>query len=243
MEEEGETNQKFLSQLKLSKADNRQLKIEKSKNVHLHSIDLPELDGDGIVLDCRRMLQNPNPYMRIIAVACLTGRRMAEIVHSVDFTKEPVEQHYTSSAYWANITGICKQRKGDPGAIKTIEVPFLDTRCNIAACVASIRRDLPSPSVKYVNRKYGKPVQRAMQKYCPNVKKIHQFRKMYVLLCHHYFNERKCSLPRLAADYLGHKTMSESVITYLNFRLAPLGKLDFGSVAVRTQQAQEKGLV
>jgi len=216
----------FLKNLRLEPEDMRKLQIAKRQNVHAKSIDLPEISGDAIVKDCRLLLTKESPYLRLIGVACLTGRRMAEIIFSMTFSP-PTKSHYTNRTYWTRISGICKQRANDPDPIRQREIPLLARRSEIVRCVKSIREDLPAKSVREVNKKYGKAVQRAMQKFCPEIGNLHQFRKFYVLVCFHYFNERNCSLPRLAADYLGHKTLSDTVITYLNFRVKPLGALDF----------------
>lgn len=216
----------FLKGLRLTLEENRTLKEAKLQVVHQKAIDLAELDGDAIIQDCREMLKKKNPYLKVIALACLTGRRMAEIIFTMTFSA-PKEKHHTDSKYWVLVQGVCKQRKGDPNAVKEREIPLLERRDYIVDSIAKVRRDLRVTSVAEVNRKFGKPVQRHMQKYCPHIGKLHDFRKFYVLACFHYFNERNCSLPRLASDYLGHKTMSQTVLTYLNFRLKPLGKLNF----------------
>ncbi len=216
----------FLKGLRLTSEENRTLKADKLKIVHQKAIDLPELDGDAIIQDCREMLKKKNPYLKVIALACLTGRRMSEIILTMTFSP-PKEEHQTDHKYWASVQGVCKQRKGDPDAVKEREIPLLERRDYIVDSIAKVRRDLVATSIAQVNKKFGKPVQRHMQKFCPHIGKLHDFRKFYVLACFHYFNERNCSLPRLAADYLGHKTMSQTVITYLNFRLKPLGELTF----------------
>jgi hypothetical protein len=216
----------FLKNLRLSKEDMRTLQTAKRQNVHAKSIDLPEISGDAIIKDCRLLLKKENPYLRLIGVACLTGRRMAEIMHSMTF-EQPTEPHFTNQKYWTRISGICKQRVNDPDPIRYREVPLLGKRQDILRCIQSIRAELPASSVRDVNKRYGKSIQRAMRKYCPEIGNLHQFRKFYVLACFHYFNERNCSLPRLAADYLGHKTLSDTVITYLNFRMKPMGALNF----------------
>ena len=70
-------------------------------------------------------------------------------------------------------------------------------------------------------------IQTAQDKFVPMIKNIHQFRKFYVFSCFEYFNENHCSIARLAADYLAHKTMSETVLTYLNFRVVVDKSLSF----------------
>uniref|UniRef100_A0A6C0BPS5 Telomere resolvase ResT/TelK catalytic domain-containing protein n=1 Tax=viral metagenome TaxID=1070528 RepID=A0A6C0BPS5_9ZZZZ len=217
--------EEFLQHLGLNREQVNQLIRAKAKTVHEGAIDLHEIPGDAVITDCRAFLDHENPHLVMIGLACLTGRRMAEILYSIRFTL-PEEVHATNEKYWASTTGILKRRKGDTTDTRR-EVPLLQTRDKINAAIAYVRQKMPAQSVQEVNRKYAKPLSRAVKKYCPVIGKLHQFRKFYVLACFHYFNDRHCSLPRIAADYLGHKTMTQTVITYLNFRVIDLGGLNF----------------
>jgi hypothetical protein len=215
----------FLNQLCLSRKQTAELIREKKQNVKQKAIDLPAINGDGIIQDCIQLLQHSNVYLQVVALACLTGRRMAELLYSIKFGS-PREKHFTNEKFWSCVTGILKQR-GENQVICR-EVPLFAPRVLICQTLRTVRKKLPAKSVREVNAKYGKPVARVMKKYCSEIGNLHQFRKFYVLACHSYFNERHCSLPRLAADYLGHKTMSDTVLTYLNFRLVNLNSLEFG---------------
>jgi hypothetical protein len=112
--------------------------------------------------------------------------------------------------------------------VKCREVPLLADRFVINKTISEIRKKLPVSSIEQVNRLYAKNISRAVHKSCPELGKLHEFRKFYAATCFHYFNERRCSLPRIAADYLGHKTMSETVLTYLSARIEGVGTLNFG---------------
>jgi len=215
----------WLKKLHLPKKEANDLMLEKKTNVSKNSIDLPLLQADDIIHDCKQFLTHPNKYVKIIAVAALTGRREAEIIHSMRFGS-PKEHHYTSEKYWSCVTGILKQRS--TGGVVSREVPLLAERKDIVAAVTAIRESCPAKNVQEVNKKYAKNIARTMQKFCPELGKLHELRKFYVAVCFHYFNERNCSLPRIAADYLGHKTMSETVLTYLSARLTGLGSINFG---------------
>lgn len=213
----------FLKGLHLTQQESKALMVAKSRNVYTGAIDLPAVNGDGVITDCRKLLTSPNPYLKVIALACLTGRRTAEIVFTIRLGP-PTEKHKTSGAYWARASGFCKQRT-DP--IVSREVPLLENRDTINRAIAAVRRELKVRSVGEVNKRFSKPIQRAIKKFCPAIGKVHQFRKFYALCCFKYFNDRHCSLPRIAADYLGHKTVSATVLTYLNFRVNNLGELSF----------------
>lgn len=223
----GVQDEKWLRDLKLSKEEGLLLAKEKKTSVHDHAIDLPVLQADHIIEDCRKLLNESNPMAQIIAVAALTGRRESEILYSIEFNK-PKEDHYTLSKYWACASGFLKQRENDPLAVTCREVPLLADRDSLNRAIGEIRQKCPVSSVAEVNRRYGKKISRALQQFCPELKKLHEFRKFYAAVCFHYFNERQCSLPRIAADYLGHKTMSETVLTYLSARVEGVGTLSFG---------------
>lgn len=231
----------FLSELKLSGPQLHEIRVRKSQQVHNKGIHLQEIDVDAVIEDCRELLDNENPFIRVIAIACLTGRRMSEIILTMTF--EPPQQHHaTSNVYWVKVVGFGKQvdtkedrkrRLEHPDEEeleeRSREIPLFDTRARITAAVDQVRRELPCSTVEEVNRLYAKRIQRRMQKYCPQIGNLHNFRKMYAITCFHYFNENSCSLPRLAAEYLGHKTTSEVVITYLNFKVSnKIGRLNFG---------------
>lgn len=216
----------FLAGLRLSAEDMRILKKAKARNAHKGAIDLPSIDADQMVLDCRKLLTDPSPYLRLLALACLTGRRTAELLFCMSFNP-PLQKHHTHSKFWSNVTGICKQRRDDEDPLISREVPLLVERTAVNACLAGVRRDLPVGSIKEVNRRYGKRISRTMRKHAPVIGNIHSFRRFYALTAFEFFNERHCSLARLSADYLCHKTMSSTVLTYLSFRIKTGGRLDF----------------
>lgn len=222
----GEKNLKFIDGLHLTLDEMNQVIKARQETVKKKGIDLPTLKADAIIEDCRDFLSKDNPYLQVMALACLTGRRMAEIILTVQFNP-PKEKHYTDSIYWTSVTGLLKKRLNDGEVEKAIEIPLLAPRPQIIQALKQVRDKLPASSVEQVNAKYGKNVARTMKQYCKNVGNLHQFRKFYVMCCYKYFNERKCSLPRLASDYLGHKTLGNTVLTYLNFRVEDLGRLSF----------------
>lgn len=221
----------FLKKLALTRHETTALAEAKNARVHKKSINVTSVAGDPIIEDCRQMLDDgmmeEDASKLIVALACLTGRRTSELVYSAVFDPPRGADHATSTRFWSCASGFAKQRKGDREAVKCRDIPFLAPRSDINRAVRILRRLWPATSIREVNRKYGAHAGRALQRYCDVLGNIHQFRKFYVLCCYHYFNDNNCSLPRLAADYLGHKTMSSTVITYLNFRVTDLGGLDF----------------
>jgi hypothetical protein len=214
--------EEFKKQLHMTKDDMITLNKEKGESLRGRSIDIQAIDGDNTVLDCRQLLQSPDFCMKVIAVACLTGRRMAEIIVTVKFDP-PETQHFTDLKYWTCVSGLLKQR----GENRCIDIPLFAPREEINFALKALRAQCGVMTVEEVNTTVGKKIFRAMKKYCPQIGNIHAFRKFYVQMANIYFNERNCSLPRLGSDYLGHKSMDEAVLTYLNFRIQNAGSLNF----------------
>jgi integrase len=220
-------NDEFLQHLHLNKQDSTKLIAAKAQSVVVRSIDLPTVNCDHIVIDCRKLLSDKNAYLRLIALAALTGRRTAELLFCASF-EPPQDPHKTNDKYWASVRGFCKQRHDSPEPALVRDVPLLESRDRICAAIESVRRELVVDSVEEVNAKYAKPIQRHMIKYMPPaIKNIHNLRKFYALTCFEYFNDRSCSLPRFASEVLGHKTMGSTVITYLSFHVVCDHTLNF----------------
>jgi len=207
--------------LHISKAQALELSSQKVQNLRKHSIDMLSVDGVQTVLDCRALLQSPSIPVRIIALACLTGRRMTEIARTAQFA-DPKEQHGQPD-YWAHVSGLLKQRQN----IKTCEVPLFERRERVVACLRGIRAEIGDLAPQDINRIWGKKISRAMQRYCPHIGNIHAFRKFYVIMAHHYFNDRNCSISRLGADVLCHREMNTAVLPYLNMHVTNMEGLDF----------------
>ena len=220
-------NDEFLQHLRLSKEDSSRLIAAKAQSVVVRSIDLPTVEADAIVLDCRALLSHHDAYLRLIALAALTGRRTAELLFCASF-EPPLDKHKTAERYWTCVRGFCKQRHDSIEPPLVRDVPLLESRDRVCAAIESVRRALPADSVEEVNAKYAKPIQRRMIKYLPpSIKNIHNLRKFYALTCFQYFNDRSCSLPRFASEVLGHKTLGSTVITYLSFHVTCAQSLNF----------------
>jgi hypothetical protein len=222
----------YLRQIRLCPEDTKNLLNTKSRKVHEAGIHLPQAPADSIVMDCRDIItKSDSPkHLKVIALAALTGRRLVEILHTIR-VNPPRAKHNTHLKYWCCMQGMAKQRGQDV----CIEVPLLATRTAIQKCLREVRASFEPPPThlsdsekkSWVNERYGKPISRCMQKYCPVVAKLHNFRKFYALTSHHYHNGSGSSLSRFASDVLGHRQTSASVLTYMNFRITDIGKLDF----------------
>jgi hypothetical protein len=209
----------FLQHLHMSKQDSSQLIAAKAQSVVVRSIDLPTVDAEKVVIDCRKLLSDKDAYLRLIGLAALTGRRTAELLFCASF-EPPQDPHKTNEKYWTCVKGFCKQRHDSAEAPMVRDVPLLESRDRVCAAIESVRRQLHVETIEEVNAKHAKPIQRHMIKYMPSsIKTIHNLRKFYALTCFCYFNDRNCSLPRFASEVLGHRTLSSTVITYLSFHV------------------------
>jgi hypothetical protein len=214
----------FINALHLSKEEHEKLQKARESSMRAKSIDIEEVDGEAVVIDSIALLESPNstPVEKCIALACLSGRRTAEIIFSMTFN-EPEEKHHTNLCYWTRIKGVLKQR--DQKDMMEREIPLFISRPKFLKALAEVREAMPSDSVKDVNKKYAKQISRTMQRIAPNIGHIHTMRKLYGLLVYKYFNDRNCSQARVVSDVLGHRKMSESVLTYLSFKLKDQGKI------------------
>lgn len=214
----------FLKHLSLTNEENNKLKKERSKRVHTKSIHLHTFNGEQIVRDAIKLLQSGeelNNAERLIALAILSGRRTAELILTMEF-REPEEKHNTPLRYWTKVIGFAKEKKTEEKRVR--EIPLFIDRKLFLNHIMKLRSDWNVKSTNELNKKYGKQISRKMKKMLPEMNNIHNARKLYALMAFRYFNDNNCSLARIASDYLGHKQMSNSILTYLNFRLSPKNK-------------------
>lgn len=225
----------YLKDLKLSQEDMDKLNKSKAAKLHDEGVEICAVPADSMILDCRDILTNPRASrgLKTVAMACLTGRRMVEILLTASFGP-PTKKHNTHEQYWANVEGLVKQR----GKNIAVEIPLLEQRTEINKSLREIRNLYPCPpsdlspdkQKQWISRKYSKEIARVMHRFCPMVQKIHNFRKFYAASCNKYFAENDASEARLASDYLGHRQLSSTVLTYMNFRVEDIGSLDFVSI-------------
>jgi len=244
----------YLKQLRLQKSDMDALNASKSLKVHDAGTNIVAVPGDLLIRKSRDTLVNVDASRALLvaAVACLTGRRMVEIIHRIQFNP-PEEAHAEHEQYWCNISGLAKQR----GVLTRFEVPLLEKRDAINKAMTKIRTLFPSPPTnicraprvdlsvgqrlyferkrdvaenKWVSSKYGKEMSRMMKAFCPEIGSLHKFRRFYVGVCLHYFPQDGVAENRTASDYLGHRQMSGAVLTYKNYIVRDLGTLDYQSI-------------
>jgi hypothetical protein len=226
----GEYPTTFTDDIRLTKEQYKKCKFQDATRKRALGMRLTVFNGDDVVRDCRKWLVHPDSpiQLKVIALACLTGRRTAEIVCSKTLFGPPEEPdgHLTDLAYWASIRGFAKKK----GSEWSRDVPLLAPRTVVMNAIKEVRNawGLVCDSHSDVNKKYGKKISRAVQKYCPLIKNIHRFRHFYIAMCEHYFNQNSCAITIIAEDYLGHRGQ-KNVTAYLSMRISPqtLGGLDF----------------
>lgn len=226
LRDEGLAVDEVFKEMHLTREEQLQLKRAQSERLNINATNLPEVDAENFIIDCRNLMYDDNPYLSLIALACLTGRRTAELLYTAQFLP-PREKHQTHEDFWTEMTGICKQKCTDKNPLIVREIPLLERRYLINDCLHRIRQQLPCNSVAQVNRLYGKPIQRMMKKMAPKIGNIHKFRNMYGLTGYHYFNEENKSKIKFVSDVLAHKYLDSSVIPYMNFRVKIRGSLNF----------------
>ena len=222
----------FLQGLRLPKADMDKLNSQKAAKVHQGGKNLVKIPADSMILDCRDVFQHPESKraLRVIALACLTGRRMVELLLTLKLDR-PKFEHNTNEAYWAHASGLAKCR----GVKHSIDIPLFLKRGEVERHLREVRALFEPPPAgltlseqkTWINKKYSKEISRAMSRYCPSIKTIHNFRKFYAAVAVKYFMENDSSEVRLASDYLGHRQTSSTVLTYMNFKIFDVGSLEF----------------
>jgi hypothetical protein len=213
----------YLDQLRLNKVDMHKLNQRKAEKLHNEGVNFKVIRADSMILDCRNMLCDPDATrgMKTIALACLTGRRFVELILNATFDP-PKESHPTHEQYWSVVSNLAKQRS----QVIPVEVPLLEKRDEIVKCLKEIRTLYERPpshiknlseQKKWVSKMYSQEIARTMHKYCSIVGKISLFRRFYILVINHYFQDQSKSNARLASDSLGHRRISATLLNYMNF--------------------------
>ncbi len=205
----------WYNQLRLSDESRHALVKARNDRVEAISTDMPHVDAGIVIAKARvyltmRAVDRASAARCLIGIAAVTGRRWGELLISVVLIA-PTVTHTILPHYWANVSGISKQR----GTAATYEIPIFARLNVINYALLWCRLLLPAQSLADANRRYANLIKRVMATAFPGISKAHDLRKVYVLICFKYFNESKSSLPKLACDCLCHKSMSAAILTYL----------------------------
>lgn len=230
----------YLNKLCLSAEECRSVRTHRSARVEVAGESVVTIKGDQYVRKARALLDyvvktRSDPFEAVVALAILTGRRSSEILRSIS-VRSPLyinaqNPRSTHEQYWASMRGFLKHK---PGVRIRRDIPLLGSRHSIVRGLKYVRDRLPSTGVQNCNSRYSTQINRRVKNLCGELKTLHTARRLYALMCHHYFKSdinpgETMSLPRVVAYVLGHTNLSKTSLTYMNIDLddACLRGLDF----------------
>ena len=214
--------------VRMSRQEKYLLEKQKRERLEAASENVSKLDGAEVIARARALLASEDPATLVISLAALTGRRMAELVLSGQFGP-PKNANWARPDYWANFTGVLKQREWDKTKVNFREIPLLSPRADINDAIERLRDLWPATSNSEVNKLYSSAVSKKMKELFPEVGTLHTFRKVYCPITYFHFNdELNFSLPRFASEMLAHKSIHGGrLLTYLNVNVTNLENIDF----------------
>ena len=233
----------YLNKLRLTAKECSLVRTHRSNQVEQAGGSVVSIKGDLYVKKARSLLTyvlqtRSDPFEAVIALAILTGRRSSEIIKTISVhaprysdSNNPRKSH---PQYWASMRGFLKHK---PGTRIRRDIPLLGSRNLIVQGLKYVREQLPSKNVQECNSKYSTQINRRVKVLCGELKTLHTARRLYALMCHHYFKNdinpgEIMSLPRVVSYALGHTNLSKTSLTYMNIDLdtSSLGGLDFATV-------------
>jgi hypothetical protein len=168
------------------------------------------------------LLESEDPAELLVGIAMVTGRRQAEITHTMVLEPPRFPEKHRYPSFWAYCTGFLKQRQGDRYAVRAREVPLLAPREKVVRAIENLRDMWPSDNHKQATSLYGSRAARCMKKNLGphGVGKLHDLRKFFALTACKHFNERNMALTAFSSFVLGHKSrVSKKILTYLSINL------------------------
>lgn len=239
-------NKHYLNKLSLTPTECTSVRTHRSRQVERAGEHVESVKGDQYIRKARALLNysvsssSADPFEAVVALAILTGRRTSEILLTISIHAplydDPKNPRKTHEQYWASMRGFLKHKKEVRGQIRR-DIPLLATRKSIVKGLRYVREKLPAKSVPEINRRYSTQLNRRVQTLCGQLGTIHKARRLYGLLCHHYFRSEInpghiMSLPRVVAHVLGHTNLSPTSLPYMNMDLdaSSLGGIDFTKI-------------
>jgi len=221
---------KYTKQIAITKSERLYLEKMNFQALQLKVHDMQEIDAKALLRLLYKLLDSDDPADLVIAVAGLTGRRQAEVTHSMHLAPPRHENSHRYPSFWAYTTGFIKVRKGDKYGVKARELPLLAPRARIWGAVRNIRDQWPSDNVAQASSLYAHKIgKRVKQLLVPlGVNRLHDLRRTFAQMAYRHFNERNSVLPAFASFCLGHKgTIGSRVMTYLLCRIDNFPDLDW----------------
>lgn len=212
----------YLGELKLYSDQANILAKQRNDRLINNATNLQKIDAFELINKCRTWVKdNQNPSRQLVALAALSGRRVSELIYSIELL--PPSQEHEKPEYWSCMIGFAKSRELD----RCRDCPVFEKRNIIQAAMDNVRIHFPADTISEVNKKYANSISLSMKKYLPIVKKIHNLRKLYVQIAFHHFNEKNASIVKLSSEILGHSKLSEAVIPYMSSLPINIDKIQF----------------
>lgn len=214
---------KYIAQLKLPPMLSEKLRKERTKRLMENANNLEEIDVLRLVNTCRTwILDNDNPGKQVIALALITGRRISEILYSIEILA-PTQQHDKHEQYWSCLRGFSKSREPQ----RCRDCPIFMYRDVVKKALVNVRNEYPADSISHVNKRYSTHIARLMKRHLPSIAKIHTLRKLYVSIAFEHFNENNESIASLYSRYLGHRILTGAVLPYMSVNPINVKKIKF----------------
>lgn len=228
----------YLEALCLTTDESSKVRTHRDMRVKAAGENVVSIPGDLYVRQATELLKyiiitNGDRFEAVVCLAILTGRRSSEILRTISVRQptkdDPKDLRKTHEQYWTCMCGFLKHKSGVK--IKRI-IPILAPRKLVVQGIKYIRERMPSKSVSECNSRYSTQINRAVKRLCPELNNLHAARRLYALLCHHYFRKeimpgKTMSLPRTVSYVLGHTNLTKTSITYMNIDLKEVGSIDF----------------
>lgn len=231
----------YLKALRLTAEESSKVRTHRDMRVEAAGSSVVSVPGDRYVRKATELLRyilntNGDPFEAVVALAILTGRRSSEILRTISVRQplkdDPKGLRKTHEQFWARMRGFLKHK---PGVKIMRNIPILAPRKLIVRGLKYVRERLPSTSVQNCNSKYSTQINRRVKTLCAELKNLHTARRLYALLCHHYFRKdiypgEIMSLPKTVAHVLGHTNLTKTSLTYMNIDLHDVGGIDYTSL-------------
>jgi hypothetical protein len=212
----------YLEELKLYNEQASILANQRNDRLVTNATNLEKIDAYELIKNCRTWVKNDKqPSTQLLALAGLTGRRVSELIFSIELL--PPSREHKNQQYWSCMMGFAKTKQID----RCRDCPMFEKRNIIQAAIENIRKHFPANSISEVNKKYGIHIMKTMQQHLPHVKKIHNLRKLYVQIAFHHFNETNASIVKLSSEILGHYRLSQAVLPYMSSMPINIDKIKF----------------
>lgn len=245
----------------------KRLKIERKKRRQVRQEEVPTIKAEEWVRDMRKLLRrcmrrtdDESMTLLLLALQFLLGLRLSEIVCTPRTPTEdlksygvtirpPREEHVASDAHWSSCTGFSKSR----GETRVVERPCLDDRELLIQALQKIRNHVPQACIRkgdlgpcydsdHASDRWASRLSDAVDKYCPDIDKAHDMRKIFAAITYEYFGKRDGkvrppSMPNWTAKILGHASLDDQVLHYLGVNLVTDMSLDFGQGALDSAEA------